>query len=140
MAYNKAREERKWRQWKEREEALLRTLGMNEGAIQELRRSDWEDFKAERRYQNHRASLPQYSDWESAVEEEQEIDNISMLLDSIDDEHLLHILLDTDRGTLQFLLMRIKGFSVPEIADELKVSEYAVYNRIKRLKKKIKNL
>lgn len=113
---------------------------MDEESIQELRRSDWEDFKAERRYQNHRVSLPQHFDWESAVEEEQEIDNISMLLDSIDNEHLLHILLDTDRGTLQFLLMKIKGFSVPEIADELKISEYAVYNRIKRLKKKIKKL
>ena len=140
MAYNKAQEERKWRQWKEKEEALLRTLGMDEESILELRCSDWEDFKAERRYQDHRAPFPQYVDWESAVEEEQEIDNISALLDSIDDEHLFHILLDTDRGTLQFLLMRIKGFSVPEIAEELKVSEYAVYNRIKRLKKKIKNL
>ena len=42
MAYNKAREERKWKQWKENEEALLRTLGMDEETIQELRRSDWE--------------------------------------------------------------------------------------------------
>ena len=126
MAYNKAQEERKWRQWKEKEEALLRTLGMNEESILELRCSDWEDFKAERRYQDHRAPFPQYVDWESAVGEEQEIDNISALLESIDDEHLFHILLDTDRGTLQFLLMRIKGFSVPEIAEELKVSEYAV--------------
>jgi predicted DNA-binding protein YlxM (UPF0122 family) len=34
--------------------------------------------------------------------------------------------------------MKMMGFSVPEIADKLKISEYAVYNRIKRLKKKIK--
>ncbi|MEY8491706.1 sigma factor-like helix-turn-helix DNA-binding protein [Lachnospiraceae bacterium 29-91] len=139
MAFNKAREERKWKQWKEKEESLLRTLGMEEESIQELRRSDWEEFKAERRFQDHRASFPQHFDWESAVEDEREIDNISELLDSIDDEHLFHILLDTDRGTLQFLLMRMMGFSVPEIAEKLKISEYAVYNRIKRLKKKIKN-
>ena len=139
MAFNKAREERKWKQWKEKEEALLRTLGMDEESIQELRHSDWEEFKAERCYQDHRAPFPQYFDLESSAEDEQEIDNISELLDSIDDEHLLHILMDTDRGTLQFLLMRMMGFSVPEIAEKLKISEYAVYNRIKRLKKKIKN-
>ncbi len=140
MAFNKAREERKWKQWKEKEEALLRTLGMDEESILELRSSDWEEFKAERRFQDHRASFPQHFDWGSSAEDEQEINNISVLLDSIDDEHLFHILLDTDRGTLQFLLMRMMGFSVPEIAEELKISEYAVYNRIKRLKKKIKKL
>ena len=140
MAFNKAKEERKWKQWKEKEEALLRTLGMDEESILELRSSDWEEFKAERRFQDHRASFPQHFDWGSSAEDEQEINNISVLLDSIDDEHLFHILLDTDRGTLQFLLMRMMGFSVPEIAEELKISEYAVYNRIKRLKKKIKKL
>ena len=140
MAFNKAREERKWKQWKEKEEALLRTLGVDEESILELRSSDWEEFKAERRFQDHRASFPQHFDWGSSAEDEQEINNISVLLDSIDDEHLFHILLDTDRGTLQFLLMRMMGFSVPEIAEELKISEYAVYNRIKRLKKKIKKL
>ena len=140
MAFNKAMEERKWKQWKEEEEALLRTLGMDEESILELRSSDWEEFKAERRFQDHRASFPQHFDWGSSAEDEQEINNISVLLDSIDDEHLFHILLDTDRGTLQFLLMRMMGFSVPEIAEELKISEYAVYNRIKRLKKKIKKL
>lgn len=45
MAYNKAREERKWKQWKEREEKQMRELGMGEDAIQKLRNSDWEDFK-----------------------------------------------------------------------------------------------
>ena len=48
MAYKKAREEQKWKQWKEKEEVLLREFGMDEESIQELRSSDWEDFKAER--------------------------------------------------------------------------------------------
>lgn len=137
MAFNKAREERKWKQWKEKEEALLRTLGMDEESIQELRRSDWEDFKAERRFQDHRASFPQHFDWESAAEDEREIDNISELLDSIDDEHLFHILLDTDRKNLQILLMKMMGFSIAEIAGELGITERAIYCRIDKLKIKI---
>ncbi len=33
MAYNKAREERKWRLWKEAEEKQLRSLGVGEEDI-----------------------------------------------------------------------------------------------------------
>ena len=137
MAYNKAREERKWKQWKEKEETVLRTQGMDEESIQELRRSDWEEFKAERRCQNHHMSFPQHFDWERTVEDGQEIDNISVLLDSIDNEHLLHILLDTDRKNLQILLLKIMGFSTAEIADELGITERAIYCRIDKLKRKI---
>ncbi len=137
MAYNKAREEWKWKQWKEKEETVLRTQGMDEESIQELRRSDWEEFKAERRYQNHHMSFPQHFDWERTVEDGQEIDNISVLLDSIDNEHLLHILLDTDRKNLQILLLKIMGFSTAEIADELGITERAIYCRIDKLKRKI---
>ena len=118
MGFNKAREERKWKQWKETEETLLRTLGMDEESILELRSSDWEEFKSERRFQDHRASFPQHFDWGSPTEVEQEIDNISALLDSIDDEHLLHILLDTGRKNLQILLMKMMGYSIAEIAGE----------------------
>ena len=41
MAYNKTKEEWKWKQWKEREEQKLRELGMDEASIQALRESDW---------------------------------------------------------------------------------------------------
>ena len=68
---------------------------------------------------------------------EQEINNIPLLLDSIDDEHLLHILRDTDRSTLQILLMRIMGFSVTETAEELGITEHAIHCRINKLKIKI---
>ena len=37
MAYNKAREEKKWRLWKEAEEKQLRSLGVSEDTIEQLR-------------------------------------------------------------------------------------------------------
>ena len=138
MAYNKAGEERKWRQWKEKEEALLRTLGMDEEAIQELRRSDWEDFKAERRYQDHCAVFPEYYDWESTVISEQEVDNISALLDSVSDKQLFEILWNTDKRTLQFLLLKMMGFSGREISEKTGVSKDTINTKIRRLRKKIK--
>ncbi len=50
MAYNKAREERKWRIWKEAEEKQLRSLGVSEGDIEKLRVHDWAIFNSDRRY------------------------------------------------------------------------------------------
>lgn len=60
MAYNKAREEQKWKKWKEREEEKLRELGMDEVSIQALHESDWADFNSERRYREHQMPLLDY--------------------------------------------------------------------------------
>ena len=42
MAYNKAKEEKKWQLWKEAEEKQLRKLGVDESTIETLRSHDWE--------------------------------------------------------------------------------------------------
>ena len=140
MAYNKAREELKWKKWKLKEEEQMRMLGMKEDSIQKLRDSDWNVFKEERCYQEHRVIFAENSEWESTDMEEQDVYSVSGLLDVITDERLLHILLKADRRTLQILLMKMMGFSVSEIAARLKISERAIYCRIDRLKKKIKKI
>ena len=50
MAYNKAKEEKKWRLWKEAEENKLRSLGVDEDTIEKLRVYDWEVFNSDRRF------------------------------------------------------------------------------------------
>ena len=50
MAYNKAKEEKKWRLWKEAEEKQLRKLGVDESTIETLRSHDWAIFNSDRRY------------------------------------------------------------------------------------------
>lgn len=50
MAYNKARAEKEWLEWKNDEETKLRKLGVDEDTIQRLHAYDWEAFKADRRY------------------------------------------------------------------------------------------
>ena len=57
MAYNKAKEEYRWNQWKAEEEKILREQGVEEEMIQKLREYDWDDFKAERRFREHQTSL-----------------------------------------------------------------------------------
>lgn len=72
--------------------------------------------------------------------EEPELDDVQRLLDAIEDEELLHIMLGADRVMLQILLLRIMGYSVCEVADQLGITERAIYCRIDRLKKKIKKI
>lgn len=50
MAYNKAKEERKWRLWKEAKEKQLRSLGVGAEDIEKLRVHDWAVFNSDRRY------------------------------------------------------------------------------------------
>ena len=140
MAFNKAREEKKWKKWKEREEKQMRELGVDETVILKLRKLDWSDFNEERRYREHQADFPD-CDLLSPVElEEPELDDVQRLLDAIEDEELLHIMLGADRVMLQILLLRIMGYSVCEIAGQLGITERAIYCRIDRLRKKIKKI
>ena len=62
------------------------------------------------------------------------------MFDSIENEQLLHILLELDKKTLQILLLKMWGFSVSEISAQLGIPEKTIYTRIDRLKKKIKKV
>ena len=84
MAYNKARDEQKWKSWKEREEEKLRELGMDEASIQILHESDWADFNSERRYREHQIPLLDYAELLLAETEvsETQIQSVEELLDT----------------------------------------------------------
>lgn len=138
MGYNKAREEKKWRLWKESEERQLRSLGMDEESIVELRRLDWEDFKRERRYREHQTVFPEQYALQTINMPEPEILGVNSLLEAVENEELLHILMAADRKTLQIVLLKTMGYSIPEIILKTGISRRAVYCRIHRLKKKIK--
>lgn len=45
MTFHKAKEESKWKQWKEQEERILRKSGVSEEVIQRLRELDWQRRK-----------------------------------------------------------------------------------------------
>ena len=140
MAYNKAKEEWKWKKWKEREEQKLRELGMEEASIQVLRESDWADFNSDRRFQEHQTSLLDYMELLLAESEatEPEIRSVEELLNSINDEKLLHILLEADRETLQIVVLKMMGYAPKEIAVCVGRPEQTVYTKLRRLREKIK--
>ena len=140
MAYNKAREEKKWRLWKEAEEKQLRSLGVSESDIETLRVHDWAIFNSDRRYYQRMQDTGTYLEEVAADMTQPEIKTVEDFLDNIENQQLYQVLIKADRLTLQAILLQIQGYSIAEIAAVLGMKEDTVYKRLGRLKQKIKKL
>ena len=140
MAYNKAREEKKWRLWKEAEEKQLRSLGVNEDDIEKLRVHDWAIFNSDRRYYQRMQETGTYLEEVAADMTQPEIKTVEDFLNNIENQQLYQVLIKVDRLTLQAILLQIQGYSIAEIAAILGMKEDTVYKRLGRLKQKIKKL
>lgn len=140
MAYNKAREEKKWRLWKEADEKQLRSLGVSENDIETLRVHDWAIFNSDRRYYQRMQETGTYLEEVAADMTQPEIKTVEDFLDNIENQQLYQVLIKVDRLTLQAILLQIQGYSIAEIAAILGMKEDAVYKRLGRLKQKIKKL
>ena len=140
MAYNKAREEKKWRLWKEAEEKQLRSWGVSENDIETLRVHDWAIFNSDTRYYQRMQEISTYLEEVAADMTQPEIKTVEDFLDSIENQQLYQVLIKVDRLTLQAVLLQIQGYSIAEIAAILGMKEDTVYKRLGRLKQKIKKL
>ena len=138
MAYNKAKEEKKWRLWKEAEEKQLRKLGVDESTIETLRTHDWAIFNSDRRYYQRMQEAGTYLEGVADDTQQPEIKTVEDFLDSIENQQLYQILIKVDKLTLQIALLKIQGYSTREIAHSLNITEKAVYRRMDRLKEKLK--
>ncbi len=138
MAYNKAKEERKWLLWKEAEEKQLRSLGVSEDVIQRLRIHDWAVFNSDRRYYQRMQETGTYLEEIAEAELPTEIKTVADFLDNIENQELYEVLITVDKPTLQIVLMKIQGYSTREIAAHLGLTVKAVYRKLDRLKEKIK--
>ena len=93
MAYNKAKEEYRWNQWKAEEEKILREQGVDEETIQKLREYDWDDFNTERRFREHQTSLLDCMELllEEKETKESQPESVEALLDTVENEELLMV-------------------------------------------------
>ena len=140
MAYNKAKEEKKWRLWKEAEENKLRSLGVNEDTIEKLRVHDWEVFNSDRRFYQRLNDAGTYLEELEVNTELPEIRSVDDLLNSIENQKLHQALIMVDKLTLQIALWKMEGFSSSEISKKCGLSEQTVYKRMQRFKKKMKKI
>ena len=105
MAYNKAREEKKWRIWKEAEEKKLRQLGVSEHTIQKLREHDWAVFNSERRYYEKWQETGTYLDEITESQQHTEVKSVEDLPNGIENEQFYQVLSEMDKLTLQIILL-----------------------------------
>jgi len=140
MAYNKAREEKKWRIWKQAEEKKLHQLGVSEETIEKLRISDWEVFNSERRFYEKWKETGTYLEEVAEDIPHSEIKTVENFLDNIENEKLYQILIEMDKLTLQIALWKIEGYSSTEISKKCGLSVNAVNFRMWHLRKKLKNI
>ena len=135
MAYNKAKEEYKWKVWKEQEEKKLRELGVSEEVIAELRDYDWNCFKQERNYKNHQmpdTDFIERTEDASGKWEIQQPVNVQDFIKSLDDNKLRKELQKLDQVTLYIILLKTFGYGTDE-------SEYSFCTN-ETLEKKIKKI
>lgn len=135
MGYNHAKEQRKWKAWKEKEEQLLRELNVSESKITELREYDQQVFKNERSFKQQENITDMIFFKLQPDSHQKQITNINDLLDSIENEALYEILNEQDEITLKILLLRIHGYSVKEVSSILGINVRTVFRKIKNLKK-----
>lgn len=141
MSFNKAREENKWRQWKEAEEKKMRELGVQEYVISELHRYDWMIFKQERVYKSRQ--IPDTDKVNTNVISD---DNLKIkqpltmqeFVEAIDDSEIRSYLEELDTLTMRIILLKTLGYSTREISVILGITRHVIYQRMKRLRKKFK--
>lgn len=138
MAYNHGKEERKWRLWKEKEERIMRECGVDESVIEEIRIYDREEFNSDRRFYTHMNETGEYLDTGAGREQYMEINTVVDLLNAIDDRNLYQALCALDKSFLDIVLLKMQGYSTREIAMVMDMTESAIYNRLDRLRKKLK--
>ena len=124
MAYNKAREEKKWRLWKEAEEKQLRSLGVSENDIEKLRVHDWAIFNSDRRYYQRMQETGTYLEEVAADMTQPEIKTVEDFLDNIENQQLYQVLIKVDRLTLRIAFMKVQGYSTREIASYTPTNKY----------------
>lgn len=138
MGYNKAKAEKKWKEWKNKEENLLRKLGMNEDKIDELYNYDKELFNSERRFLRRTIIDSDFIEYLSTSKIELPIDNMDDLLNQIDREELYQAMRKINEQTLKIIYLKIIGYSVKEIAQMMGISDYTVRYRLRKVRKKLK--
>ena len=126
-------------EWKNKEENLLRKLGMNEDKIDELYNYDKELFNSERSFLRRMIIDSDFIEYLSTSKIELPIDNMDDLLNQIDREELYQAMRKINEQTLKIIYLKIVGYSVKEIAQMMGISDYTVRYRLRKVRKKLKN-
>lgn len=140
MGFNYSKEYKNWLKWKKEEEELLRSLEVPEKTIEELRDYDWSEFKRKRRILSRQFPTKEIFFVLSPVYDHKDVKDVDDLLSEIKDESLYESLSNTDKVTLNIVLLKMFGYSISEISKMTGIPRSTIYYRIHLLKEKIKKI
>lgn len=140
MAYNYNKEYAKWKRWKEKEEELLKQHDASNKMITELRKYDWSQFNADRRYKRHQNVTNDIFFTISPQNFRKDFYTVDDILDSIEDEALYEYLKEEDPKLLSVILLKTQGYSIKEISEIIKLPVSTIYQKTAKIKKIFKNL
>ncbi|MCM1060999.1 MAG: helix-turn-helix domain-containing protein [Eubacterium sp.] len=140
MAYNSLKAYWIWRRKKEAEEQGFRDIGVDENIIAELHDFDRIAFNSDDRYYKRLYDVGDFYEEIIADESQQEIVSVEQLLDEVENPAMYKILKKANEKTLQIILMRVRGYTVADISEILHISKTAVYERIKTVREKLKDV
>lgn len=136
MAYDFKHEYKKWIIEKEKEENLLRELGVSEETIQELRMIDKKIFNSNRNFYRHEnVASDGLFQTQSNNYSFKDMSKLEAVLDSMENELIYEIISNTDEVTYTIVELMYQGYNGKEISEILGISVYSILRRIKKLKK-----
>lgn len=141
MSYNKAREENKWKKWKEGEENKLRKMNTSEELILMLREYDWNQFKSDRRfYEKQKTYEETYFNNRTNQSNKKYYDKLESILDELIDVDLYKCILNSDCITQKIVLLKMNDYTIKDISIYLKITPNVVYKKVHNLRKKYKKM
>ncbi|MBM6765247.1 hypothetical protein [Faecalicoccus pleomorphus] len=141
MPYNKAKAEKKWKNWKQREEDILRKLGVEEEIIMLLHEFDWNQFKEDRRFNERQWTYEEsYFVKTSGSNDRLSYIKFDQLLNSIENVNLFKCIKSTDSITKSIIALKVNDFNINDISIILHISPNVIYKKIYKLRKKYKKM
>lgn len=140
MSFIKFKEEKKWNEWKAKEEILLREHNVSEDVIKMLYEYDWKNYNRERSFGERQTVSDKIIQWRGQSNDTYEITNMEELLDQLSDINLYNLLKNSDSITKIIVFMKFQGYSSKEISMILHKTVRSIDCKIYRLRKKYKSM
>lgn len=136
MGYNKAKEKKAWNIWKEKENQLMESYGIEKGIIENLYQFDLKSFNADRRFLQRQYTNSDKLDY-AVTKQVDNVYSFEKILDLLENEDLYILLKKMSRIDLMIIQLKLYGYKNTEIASFFQISKSAVSQRIRRIQKKI---
>lgn len=138
MSFIKFKEEKIWKEWKDKEEAILRRHKIDEAVIQELYEYDWNDFKRRRSFGEHQSVSDKMIQLYGISTDIYIVTSVDGLMDQLNDVNLYNLLKQLDPLTREIVFLKYQGYSSKEISEELNITVRSIDCKLYQLRKKYK--